>query len=107
VINLDDQRFIGAVAWRQMEQTYDSGVITNKSIENLTLKAGYIGQVQEQHRPVQNGNVNQILPDHTCHFRPQILRHLRLAYQIHRYKSLLTFLAECVKAHYFFKLRRS
>ncbi len=46
VINMDDQRFIGAVAWRQMEQTFDSGVITNTSIENLTMKVGYIGQVQ-------------------------------------------------------------
>lgn len=46
VINLDDQRFIGAVAWRQMEQTFDSATIVNTSIENLTLKAGYIGQVQ-------------------------------------------------------------
>lgn len=45
-INLDDQRFIGAVAWRQMEQTFDAGLITNKSIENLTMKVGYIGQVQ-------------------------------------------------------------
>ena len=46
VINVDDQRFIGAVAWRQMEQTFDAGLITNKSIENLTMKVGYIGQVQ-------------------------------------------------------------
>ncbi|NOQ14133.1 MAG: hypothetical protein GQ583_06600, partial [Methyloprofundus sp.] len=46
VINLNDQRFIGAVAWRQMEQTFDSAVITNKSIENLTLQVGYIGQAQ-------------------------------------------------------------
>ena len=46
VINIDDQRFIGAVAWRQMEQTFDAGLITNKSIENLTMKVGYIGQVQ-------------------------------------------------------------
>ena len=45
-INIDDQRFIGAVGWRQMEQTFDSGLITNKSIENLTMKVGYIGQVQ-------------------------------------------------------------
>ncbi|GFO77575.1 hypothetical protein BPLS_P6096 [Bathymodiolus platifrons methanotrophic gill symbiont] len=45
-INIDDQRFIGAVAWRQMEQTFDSGLITNKSIKNLTMKVGYIGQVQ-------------------------------------------------------------
>ncbi len=46
VINLDDQRFVGAVSWRQMEQTFDSGLITNTSIENLTLKVAYIGQVQ-------------------------------------------------------------
>ena len=45
-IIIDDSRFIGNVGWRQMEQTYDSAVITNKSIENLTLKAGYIGQVK-------------------------------------------------------------
>jgi len=45
-INIDDQRFIGAVGWRQMEQTFDSGLITNKSIENLVMKVGYIGQVQ-------------------------------------------------------------
>jgi len=45
-IIVDDSRFIGNVGWRQMEQTYDSALITNKSIENLTLKAGYIGQVK-------------------------------------------------------------
>ena len=45
-INIDDQRFIGAVGWRQMEQTFDAGLITNKSIKNLTMKVGYIGQVQ-------------------------------------------------------------
>lgn len=46
-IIVDDSRFIGNVGWRQMEQTYDSGIITNKSVENLTLKLGYIGQVQD------------------------------------------------------------
>lgn len=46
-IIVDDARFIGNVGWRQMEQTYDAGLITNKSIENLTLKAGYIGQAQD------------------------------------------------------------
>lgn len=43
-INIDNQRFIGAVGWRQMEQTFDSVLITNQSIENLTFKVGYIGQ---------------------------------------------------------------
>ncbi len=45
-IKLDDDRFIGNVGWRQMEQTYDAAVITNQSIENLTLKVGYIGRAQ-------------------------------------------------------------
>jgi len=45
-IILDDSRFIGNVGWRQMEQTYDGVIVTNTSVENLTLKAGYIGNVQ-------------------------------------------------------------
>ncbi len=45
-IKMDNDRFIGNVGWRQMEQTFDSVLVTNKSIENLTLKAGYIGKVQ-------------------------------------------------------------
>jgi len=45
-IIVDDSRFIGNVGWRQMEQTFDSAVITNKSIDNLTIKVGYIGQVK-------------------------------------------------------------
>ncbi len=45
-IKLDDDRFIGNVGWRQMEQTYDSVLVTNKSIPNLTIRAGYIGRVK-------------------------------------------------------------
>lgn len=45
-IKLDDERFIGNVGWRQLEQTFDSVLVTNASIEHLTLKAGYIGRVQ-------------------------------------------------------------
>ncbi|MGR8999322.1 MAG: alginate export family protein [Gammaproteobacteria bacterium] len=44
VIQMDDQRFIGNVGWRQLQQTYDSALITNKSINNLTINAGYIGR---------------------------------------------------------------
>jgi len=46
-IVMDGSRFIGNVGWRQMEQTYDAVTLTNKSIENLTIKAGYIGQIQD------------------------------------------------------------
>ncbi len=45
-IKLDDDRFIGNVGWRQMEQTFDSVMVTNTSIQDLTLKAGYIGRVR-------------------------------------------------------------
>ena len=46
VIQFDDQRFIGNVVWRQLQQTFDSALITNKSIKNLTVNAGYIGRVK-------------------------------------------------------------
>lgn len=45
-IKIDDDRFIGNVGWRQMEQTYDAVMVTNVSIPDLTIKAGYIGRVR-------------------------------------------------------------
>jgi hypothetical protein len=45
-IKLDDDRFIGNVGWRQMEMTFDSVLVTNTSLKNLTVNAGYIGNVQ-------------------------------------------------------------
>ena len=41
-INLDDQRFIGTVGWRQMERAYDTVTVVNNSVENLTLLGSYI-----------------------------------------------------------------
>ena len=41
-INLDDQRFIGTVGWRQMERSYDTVHVVNKSIEGLTLLGAYV-----------------------------------------------------------------
>nr|ADB12478.1 hypothetical protein [Methylomonas sp. 16a] len=47
-IKLDDDRFIGNVGWRQMEQTYDSILIShnNQTLFGLTVNAGYIDHVQ-------------------------------------------------------------
>jgi hypothetical protein len=45
-IIVNNARFVGAVGWRQMEQTYDSALMTSHFIENLSLQVGYIGQVQ-------------------------------------------------------------
>ena len=48
VIQLDDQRFIGNVGWRQLQQTFDSVLIThnNQQLFGLTINAGYIGRVK-------------------------------------------------------------
>jgi hypothetical protein len=44
-INLDDQRFVGNVGWRQNEQTFDSVRVVNKSIPKVTLDLSYVDQV--------------------------------------------------------------
>lgn len=44
-INLDDQRFIGSVGWRQNEQTFDALRIVNKSFRHLTVDLTYIDRV--------------------------------------------------------------
>jgi hypothetical protein len=44
-INLDNQRFIGSVAWRQNEQTYDGALTQLKPLDGLTLSYAYIDQV--------------------------------------------------------------
>ncbi len=47
-IKFDDDRFIGNVGWRQMEQTYDAVLLThqNQQLFGLTINAGFIGNVQ-------------------------------------------------------------
>ena len=44
-INLDNQRFVGAVGWRQNEQTFDALSLTIRSIPNTELFYSYIGNV--------------------------------------------------------------
>lgn len=44
-INLDDQRFVGTVAWRQLDQTFDAARVTAKPMEDLTATYIYIDEV--------------------------------------------------------------
>lgn len=44
-INLGNQRFLGAVGWRQNEQTYDGVAIVSQAVEDVTLVYGWIDQV--------------------------------------------------------------
>ena len=45
-INLDDQRFIGSVGWRQNEQTFDAVRLEATRLGPFSLDLGYIGSVR-------------------------------------------------------------
>ncbi len=44
-VNLDNQRFVGTVGFRQNNQTFDSAVIANTSIPDTTLIYGFVDNV--------------------------------------------------------------
>jgi len=44
-LNLDNQRFVGTVGFRQNDQTWDMAGIISKPTENLTLTGGYVWNV--------------------------------------------------------------
>ncbi|MDC7826337.1 alginate export family protein [Pseudomonas sp. BLCC-B13] len=44
-ISLDNQRFIGSVAWRQNEQTFDGALTQLKPLDGLTLNYAYLDQI--------------------------------------------------------------
>lgn len=44
-INHGDQRFVGAIAWRQNDQTFDAVSVTNNTIDGLSLTYSYANQV--------------------------------------------------------------
>lgn len=50
-LTLDNQRFIGAVGWRQNEQTYDSFTLANTSLADTTLTYGYLDRVNRVFGP--------------------------------------------------------
>ena len=41
-VNLDNQRFIGTVGWRQVERSYDTVYAANSDVENLSILAAYV-----------------------------------------------------------------
>ncbi len=41
-VNLDNQRFIGTVGWRQFERSYDSVFVANNSVKNLSVLAAWV-----------------------------------------------------------------
>ena len=45
-VNLDNQRFVGGVGWRQNEQTYDAFAVSSSAIPQTALTYAYVGQVR-------------------------------------------------------------
>lgn len=45
-VNLDNQRFVGGVGWRQNEQTYDAFSFLTKSFDEVTVLYAYVDEVQ-------------------------------------------------------------
>ena len=45
ILNLDDHRFVGDVAWRQNYQTYDGIFLENNSLNNTIINYAWINQV--------------------------------------------------------------
>ncbi len=52
-INLDNQRHVGSVGFRQDEATFDAVTVVNQSVENLTVVAGFANNVNT----ITNANV--------------------------------------------------
>lgn len=61
-INLDNQRYVGGVAWRQNEQTYDGFLGQVKPLENLTLTYAYIDNINTIWGPDDNRYDNRTNP---------------------------------------------
>ncbi len=61
-INLDNQRFVGGVGWRQNEQTYDGVLGQLKPLEGLTLSYAYIDNINTIFGPGDNRFDNRTNP---------------------------------------------
>ncbi len=61
-VNLDNQRFVGTVDWRQMKQTYDAAAMVSSPLDGLTLVGAYVFgisgiKVQPNNRATDTGSV--------------------------------------------------
>lgn len=50
-INLDNERFVGGVGWRQNEQTYDGLTLTNTALANTQVTYAYVDNINRVFGP--------------------------------------------------------
>lgn len=77
-LSLDNQRFVGPVAWRQNNQTFDSVVITNNTVKDLALLYGYVWNVN---RVVGDKNIlgDYDTQTHLLHGEYSVMPELKIA----------------------------
>ncbi len=63
-INFDNQRFVGGVAWRQNEQTFDAVTLINKSLPDTTITLSHVNTVNRIFGP-DNGTPDEDLESST------------------------------------------
>jgi hypothetical protein len=61
-INLDNQRFVGGVAWRQNEQTYDAALAQLRPLEGLSLTYAYLDNINSIFGPDDGRFANRSNP---------------------------------------------
>lgn len=59
-INLDNQRFVGGVGWRQNEQTYDSFTFVFTGMEDLKVTAAYVNNVSRIFGPEEGNPASEL-----------------------------------------------
>lgn len=53
-VQIDNERFIGAAAWRQLERTYDALLMSNTTLPNTTVILGYINKAKNTDSTIQS-----------------------------------------------------
>lgn len=58
IVNLDNVRFIGDIAFRQNTQVFDGVSITNKSISDTEIFAAHFSKVRQVNTKLRDGNID-------------------------------------------------
>ncbi len=89
IINLDNQRFVGSVGFRQNDQTFDTASITNNLIPDLTLYYAYVNKVHRIFGPDALNNAgaqrNRTQFFHINFHQWKLIKIIPYAYLIHNF----------------------
>jgi len=61
MVNLDNQRFVGAVGWRQMFQTFDAAAVIASPVADLNIVAAYVYGVNTVKKMDESADTNSVI----------------------------------------------